>query len=56
MNLQLILSLIFEHYPGWIIDGSRKTWIFYAIETKDLEFSANFNSNRCSVYSNVRVC
>ena len=27
-----------EHCPGWIIDGSRKKWIFYAIETKDLEF------------------
>ena len=26
-----------EHSPGWIIDGSRRKWIFYAIETKDLE-------------------
>ena len=38
MNLQLILSLILEHSPGWIIDGSRKQWILYAIETKDLNF------------------
>ena len=38
LNLHLILSLVMEHSPGWIIDGSRKQWILYAIETKDLRF------------------
>ena len=38
LNLQLILSLILEHCPGWIIGKDRKVWILYAIETKDLEF------------------
>ena len=38
LNLELILKMIMEHCPGWIIDGSRKQWILYAIETKDLEF------------------
>ena len=38
LNLELVLRLIFEHCPGWIIDGSRKQWILYAIRTKDLAF------------------
>ena len=38
LNLQLILSLILERCPGWIIEGSRKQWVLYAIRTKDLEF------------------
>ena len=37
-NLELILKMIMEHSPGWIIDKSRKQWILYAIETKDLNF------------------
>ena len=38
VNLQLILSLIMERSPGWIINKSRSKWILYAIETKDLNF------------------
>ena len=38
LNLELVLKLIMEHCPGWIIDGSRKQWILYAIQTKDLAF------------------
>ena len=38
LNLQLIFFLILEHSPGWIIDESRRQWILYAIETKDLAF------------------
>ena len=38
LNLDLILKMLIEHSPGWIIDGSRKVWILYAIETKDLAF------------------
>ena len=38
VNLQLILSLIMEHSPGWIIDETRKECIKDAIETKDLNF------------------
>ena len=38
LNLHLIMELMFEHSPGWIIDGSRRKLILYAIETKDLEF------------------
>ena len=38
VNLQLILSLIMEHSPDWILNESRQEWIWYAIETKDLAF------------------
>ena len=38
LNLELVLKMIMEHCPGWIIDGSRKQWILYAIRTKDLAF------------------
>ena len=38
VNLELILKLLIEHSPGWIIDGSRRKCILYAIETKDLAF------------------
>ena len=34
----LIVSLILEHAPGWIIDGSRRKCIQYAITEKDVEF------------------
>ena len=38
LNLELMLSLILEHCPPWIIDKSRRKWIFYAIQTRDLNF------------------
>ena len=46
LNLELILKMIMEHSPGWIIDESRKQWILYAIETKDYS---------CSIYKHMRV-
>ena len=38
VNLELILKLILEHSPGWIIDETRQEWILCAIETRDLAF------------------
>ena len=38
LNLESVLKLILEPCPGWIIDKSRRQWILYAIETRDLNF------------------
>ena len=38
VNLELILKMIMEHSPGWIIDKTRKKCIKDAIETKNLAF------------------
>ena len=38
LNGHLLLSLVLEHSPGWIIDESRKEWILEAIKTRDFNF------------------
>ena len=34
----MLLKLILEHPPGWIIDESRREWILDAIRLRDLDF------------------